>query len=118
MKSFIFSTLLFALILLVIVTNSLYVHRVCDELAELAHAATPTSLTTADALCEAWQRHRTYFSLSIHEEQIERMDDITQGLKSATANHDRAEFEKNLFLLEELLEEFLNNEVFSLQGII
>lgn len=118
MKAFIFSVILFLLILLAITLNSLYIHYACDEMKEILSSHTIDEKVIAERICEAWKAHKRFFSLSVHESQIERMDDITQGLKSATANCDRADFEKHLFLLKELLNEFPSNERFSFQGIV
>lgn len=118
MRTFVFSVILFSLILLAITLNSIYIHCACDEMKEIISSRDVDEKVRAERLCDAWSAHKRFFSLSVHESQIERMDDVTQGLKSATANCDRADFEKHLFLLKELLEEFPSNERVSLQGIV
>ena len=118
MKTFIFSMVLFFIILLVITANAIYVHRVCDEMSAIASTPGLSPEEKATLLCKKWKDSKAIFSFSVHEESIDRMDDLTQGLKSAIAESNRAEIDKQLFLLQELLEKFSQNEEISLQGII
>ena len=118
MKAFIFSIILFSLILLLIITNSLYIHRTCEEIKLIAQDPVLSPKEKAADICRIWEDNKLLFSFSVHEENIDRMDDLTQGLKSAIANGDHAEINKQIFLIQELLEKFSKTEEISLQGII
>ena len=118
MKAFIFSIILFSLIILMIVGNSLYLHNICDEMREIISSEVLYSEEKAEKICEEWENHKTFFSFSVHEENIDRMDDLTQNLKSAIVQSNRAEIDKQIFLIHELLTEISKTEEISLQGII
>lgn len=118
MKTFIFSIFLFSLIVSLIIANSLYVHRICKDMTMTAQSADLPLEEKARYLCQTWDANKPIFSFSIHGESIDRMDDLTQGLKSAIADGDRAEINKQIFLIQELLEKFSKTEEISLQGII
>ena len=118
MKAFIFSIILFSLILTTIIGNSLYLHKICKEMCALTSVSDFYSEDKVLELCTTWEKHKTFFSFSVHEENIDRMDDLTQNLKSAIAQNNRAEIDKQAFLIRELLSEILKTEEISLQGII
>ena len=118
MKAFIFSIILFSLILLLIAANSLYVHRICKEINQIAASSSLSPEEKVANICQIWSENKTFISFSVHEENIDRMDDLTQGLKSAIAVGNRAEIDKQLFLIQELLDKFSKAEEISLQGII
>ena len=69
-------------------------------------------------LCAFWHKHSLIFGISIHNSQIERMNELTEALKSAVAKRDGAEFQEYRSLLTELLEELQKNEEISFQSII
>ena len=77
-------------------------------MCELASSADSCAEKKALELCNTWEKHKTFFSFSVHEENIDRMDDLTQNLKSAIAQSNRAEIDKQAFLIQELLSEILN----------
>ncbi len=116
MKAFIFSVILFSIILSVIIINSIYIHNVCREMYEIIDSQADTS-EKAELLCTKWDSCRHILTFSIHEEDIEKMDDLTQGLKSAVDSYDRAEIQKHLILIKKLIATFKKNEEISLEGI-
>lgn len=118
MKAFIFSSILFLVLIAVIITNAIYVHSVCEDLSMILSSISEYDSDAADELCGLWQSHRALLSLSVHESLLERMDDLTEDLKSAVTNRDGAEFEKNRTLIYELITELMRNEEVSFQGVI
>lgn len=117
MKAFIFSVILFLIILSIVIINSLYIHDFCKEIRDVSDAAHIDIKERASLLCDKWNSCRSILTFSIHEEDIEKMDEFTQGLKSAAESDDRAEIEKYLFLIKRLTASFQKNEEPSLQGI-
>ena len=118
MKAFIFSIILFCLIIAIIIGNSIYLHSVCDDIRKITENTVLYPEEKAEQLCQTWEEHKIFFSFSVHEENIDRMDDLTQNLKSAIAQGNRAEIDKQIFLIKELLSEISKTEEISLQGII
>lgn len=117
MKTFIFSLILFFIIILVIIFNSLYVQGFCKNINEIADSKYESDSEKAELLCNEWLSHRSVLTFSVHEEDVEQMDELMQGLKSAVTYGDRAETKKYLFLIKELIETFQKDEKISLQGI-
>lgn len=117
MKAFIFSIILFSIILSIVIINSLYIHDFCEDIRNIADAEQIDIKERASHLCNKWNSCRSILTFSIHEEDVEKMDEFTQGLKSAAESDDRAEIEKYLFLIKRLAASFQKNEEPSLQGI-
>ena len=118
MKPFVFSIILFFLVLSIIIANAIYIHKICNEMQAISLSEKLLPEEKATLLCKKWERHKPFFSFSVHEENIDRMDDLTQGLKSAIALGNRAEIDKQIFLIQELLTKLAKTEEISLQGII
>ena len=118
MKAFIFSIILFCLVLATIIGNSIYLHSICADIRAITENTALYPEEKAERLCQKWEDHKTFFSFSVHEENIDRMDDLTQNLKSAIAQGNHAEIDKQIFLIKELLSEISKTEEISLQGII
>ena len=118
MKAFIFSIILFSIILLTVIANALYIHNICNKMNDIALNSNLSPEEKASLLCKEWEDNKMIFSFSVHEENLDRMDDLTQGLKSAIALGNRAEIDRQIFLIQELLEKFSKIEEISLQGIV
>lgn len=118
MKAFIFSAILFLILIIIISANSLYIRSVCQELSESLSFCSAEDEASATEFLETWKRRRFFLSFSVHEDQLERMDDLSEGLKSAVASNDGAEFKKHVSLIKELIDELQSNEELSLQGIL
>ena len=118
MKAFILSLILFFTLIILIISNAIYVHYFCEELSSILSALDEKDPLAAEEICEVWHSHRPILSLSVHEALLERMDDLTENLKSAVTVGDGAEFNKNRALIYELISELIRNEELSFQGII
>lgn len=118
MKSLIFSAILFFSLIALVVGNSLYIHSVCNDALSILNTLSPDDEEGVSELCAFWHKHSLIFGISIHNSQIERMNELTEALKSAVAKRDGAEFQEYRSLLTELLEELQKNEEISFQSII
>ena len=102
MKSFWVSLGIFATLMGLIVWNSIYVHRTCQELTETASALPPYN-TGADALANLtarWERESTYMELSVSHHSIDKINDCLHEWNSAVSVGDEVEYERcrHLFL--------------------
>ena len=118
MKSLIFSAILFFSLIALVIANSIYIHSVCTDALKLLDSLSPTDHDGVSELCAFWHKHSLIFGISIHNSQIELMNELTEALKSAVAKRDGAEFQEYSSLLRELLEELCKNEEISFQSII
>ena len=118
MKSFIISIIIFAILTVLVIVNSVYIHISCDEMLALSSSITVNDVLGAKQLCDAWERHHSLYSISIHDSHVDKITELTENIKSAVTLGNDAEFEKNITLLSELLNEIKKIEELSLQGII
>ena len=118
MKSFIFSTALFFALIILVIANSIYIHKICAKISDAIKELSPDDIDRVEEICALWKKHRYFFAFSVHESQLERLDDLTQDLKSAATRGDGAEFNKNIALINDLIDELVKNEEISFQGII
>lgn len=118
MKSLIFSIILFITLIALVIINSVYIHSICKKALNILNSVTPNDEAGVDQLCDLWHKHSLIFSISVHNSQIERMNELVEGLKSAVAKGDGAEFYEYRSLLSELLEELYKSEEISFQSII
>ena len=118
MKSLISAIIIFATLIILIISNSVYVHISCDRMISMTSTLTVEDQSGAIELCELWQKHKPIYSISIHDSHIDKITEATESIKSAVARGNGAEFDKSVTLLTELLDELKNNERLSLQGIL
>lgn len=118
MKSFIFSIIIFFLLVILIIFNSIYIHKTADKMLMIANSLSLSDAKGTEELYSIWQKNRLFFTVSIHDSEIEKITELTENIKSAATIGDGTEFKKNIVLLSELLDELKRNEEISLQGII
>ena len=118
MKAFICSIIIFSVLLFLIIANSIYIHRTADKLIEQASSLSIDGTDEIQKLCSLWQSHKLIFSISMHDAQVEKVTELTENIKSAASADDSAEFQKNVTLLIELLEDIKKMEEVSLHGIV
>ena len=118
MKSFIISLIIFLFLIILIISNSIYIHKITNEMIKFSYSLSHEDAEGINKLCSIWQKHRLAFSISIRDSHIERITELTENIKSAATLGNDTEFKKNIILLCELLEELQKNEEISFQGII
>lgn len=118
MKTFICSMIIFSILLILIITNSIYIHNTSDKIIDDVTSLSVNDIHGINRLCALWQKHKLIFSISIHDSKVERITGLTENIKSAATAGDSAEFKKNIVLLIDLLEELKKIEEISFQGII
>lgn len=119
MRSFVAVLIIFFGVILLVIANALYVCAVCKEISEIASELEKNGDgARVDELQSVWHSHRALLSLSIELDEIERMNDITESLKSSHELGNLSEFRKNCRLIVDLCEEFSNFECFSINSIL
>lgn len=119
MRSFVAVVIIFIAVVLLVVANAAYVCAVCAELSSLAAKIEVSGDESAvERLCSRWHSERALLSLSIELDEIERMNDVTEALRSARELGNLSELRKNCRLIAELCEEFSDFERFSLNSIL
>ena len=118
MKAFICSIIIFSVLLILIITNSIYLHHTSNKLINQASSLSINDTDKIQGLCAFWQSHKLIFSISMHDAQVEKVTELIENIKSAATAGDSAEFQKNISLLIELLEDLKKMEEISLHGII
>lgn len=117
MKSFIIAILLFTIFISATVINSFYILGRCETISSYADGIR-LSHSTPHELNGYWQRHRTYFGLSVSEAKIERMDELIISLFAATDERNSYETVRICRLISALAKDICANERISLQGIL
>ena len=118
MKSFIISIIIFSFLIILIIANSIYIHKIANEMLKISESLSPADISGVNELCTLWQKHRLAFSISINDTQIEKITDYTENIKSAATLGNDTELEKYITLLSEILKELKQLEEISFQGII
>ena len=112
MKSFWASILICGILILLIIWNSLYIHRVCGELTEAAIAlpACPEGETALGSLIERWGQEHVYIDLTVSRHQIDKINDCLYEWQSAAKTGDEAEYERCRYLFLSLVNQILRTE--------
>lgn len=118
MKAVIFSIILFLILITLLIINSIYIHKTCDKMLKILESLSPGDIDGAEEICDIWKKNRTLFSISIHDSHVEKVNELTEGLKSAVAKSDGAEFNEHAALLYQLLQELKEIEEISFEGIV
>ena len=118
MKSLIASIIIFSILLILVITNSIYIHISCDELLSISSSLTVGDEQGARRLYDVWKRHQPLYGISMHDSHVDKITELVENIKSAVTLGNGAEFDKNIILLNELLNELKKIEEISLQGII
>ena len=95
MRSFLLAILLFALMIFGIAANTVYLERLCDELAD-AIAALPDmpdqSTAAADRITARWTKARPLVGLSVGDSTLNRIDDLLAALRAHMAAGSLADY--------------------------
>ena len=115
MKALTATLILFALLIGVVVANSIYVRSVSQKIGDIAEDL-KTASSKEDAISNLksiWHRNKPYLNLSIRANEIERMNDLIEALEASYNAQNEAEFQKYCILISELAEEFSHYETIS-----
>lgn len=112
MKSFWASVCIFSALVGLIIWNSCYIHRVCEELTATAEAlpACDKEGQTISALTDLWERENDYMELSISLHGIHKISDCLHEWESAASIGDQTEYERCRHLFLSIIEQILRAE--------
>ena len=119
MKVFWTSIILFTLLIIAIIFNSLYMHRTAESAQEvlisLDEAETRTERIAA--LEKIWETNRDRIEFTVGARKVIRIDELFTKLKWTNASGNESEFQATRSLLISAMEELLHNETLSLSAI-
>ena len=112
MKGFVASLLLFGALLGVIVFNSLYVTRACQDLQAALQALPPVAEAdaAAAALCSLWEHEESKLRVSVSQNMLDKINAIFAELTYAVRFNDAVSFEKCRLLAIQSFKEIEDNE--------
>ena len=118
MKSFIFTLIIFSLLIALIATNSFFVRRTLNDVSALVSSLhTEFQDEELKKLRDIWEKKRDLLSYSIENDELERMNDLIECLFSIDASESPEEFKKYCRLIEDLSDELSGYEQISLGSI-
>ena len=119
MKALVASLILFAIVILCVTVNAVYVCKTVSEISKLAQSILKSSDDPAkiNALKIHWSKHRDILELSINESRIEKMNDLIESLYAAHSAKNQPEIKKLCNLIIELCDELSQNEKISFSGL-
>ena len=118
MKSFIFTVIIFSLLIAAIVVNSFFVRKNLGEISALSSSLTVEFCESdTQRIKNLWQEKRNFLSYSIETDELERMNDLIECLVSTDASASPEEFKKYCRLISDLSEELSDYERISLSSI-
>ena len=119
MKSFVAVLIIFTIVLVLVTLNSLYVSnifsKISDISARISHGREQTK--EINTILEAWSRSQKILSFSIEADEIERMNDLMESLRTAYLTDNSYERSKYCRLIESLSKELMEYEKISLDSI-
>ena len=118
MKAFWFSVILFAMIILAVALNGIYIIRVSEHLREYSdrlEKENPAALL--DELQDYWEYNRRFLSFSMDAITIDEVEKIILSLQVSHQSNDRYEFEKYRVYLNEMAEEISRLERLDIENI-
>ena len=122
MKSFVITLLLLAAMLLGIVTNSLYINNVVNEmlkmLDELPEPSHPSCEEKARAIFDFWNTHQSPVELSVNYLIVDRVSEQARLLLAAAEQGDVYGYHAALTLLRDAVEDLGRLESLAMGSIL
>lgn len=115
MRSLKISLVLFALLLICIVANSLYIHRCSEQLSELTDAVAAGAST--DRLEHFWRSNKRLIGLSISETYLDNVSRLIVSVKHNRAEGREDEVRKDLALISDTAESMRRYEELSIESL-
>lgn len=119
MRSFIATLVLFALLIVAVTANAIYVISVCNKIESITQELKIPSQRESliSSLRSTWYNNSSYLNLSIQTNEIERMSDLIESLAAAHNAQNEAEFQKYCILIDSLANEFSRHEGISFGSV-
>lgn len=115
MRSFKITVVLFLILMICIIFNSLYIHRCADSLTEKAEAILNGGQT--QELKVFWETNKKYIGISISEAQLDNISRLITVIDFNQRQGNRQELETNIALFTDAVEGMRRYEKISIQNI-
>ena len=119
MKSFITVVILFALLIALIIANSIFVRSVFSKISNISTSIIENEhqLNQVDRILSLWSKSQDLLILSIEADEIERMNDLMESLYSACLCDNEEDIKKYCRLIKSLSDELIEYEKISFHSI-
>ena len=119
MKSLICALIIFLILTVSIFVNSFYVKNTMEHICDLTLKLEDSeNAEEKNAVVVFWTDNRILLSLSIEADELERMNDLIETLRTIDVFDERAELQKHCRLIRELAAELSSYESISIDGIL
>ena len=120
MRIFVFSIVIFCLIVAAVVANGIYVRSITEELRSLAGAAYEKSAPSDSlgALVEKWDRHKPFLCLSASLREIDSATEYLLKLEDAVSRGDRGAARQSYLLFCNALRDIERYEELTPENIL
>lgn len=120
MKSFIAVVIIFSVILTLVIANAFFVSSSLSRLSDLSFEmiSDEEHKSNVKNIITAWQKSRYLLSFSIEADEIERMNDIIEALRTADQTNNSFEISKCCRLIIDLANELIEYEQISVESIL
>lgn len=119
MKSLVCALIIFIILAGLVITNSFYVNKTMKNISALVlELENEMKEEKKNAVIDLWNDNRKLLSLSIEADELERMNDLIESLRSVDDQNNFSEFQKYCRLIRELALELSEYESISLEGIL
>ena len=119
MRSFIIALILFSILLICIIFNSIYVTKTCDTISELCLSVQRNEdrQSSLSKILDIWKKSKPILEFSIRISETERMSDLIESLNSSVSSQNEAEIQKYCILISDHAKDIAQYERISLSGI-
>lgn len=119
MKSFIISTVIFALLIAAIACNAFYVKTVSEHILNESQrlADEDYSLSVITDLEEYWKKHRAFVGLSVGHLELDHLSETLISLRASCESGSRADAALYLSLLHDAAQEMARHEELSFENL-
>ena len=115
MKSLKISLVLFSMLIICIIINSLYIYHSAARLSEAA--CTITDEQSINELENFWKTNKQYIGLSISETQLDHISRLIISIKCNYRSQNDSELKKDIALLIDAAEDIRRYEKFSIENL-
>ncbi len=118
MKAFVISLTALIVMILLIITNAIYISNKSQEFYTLASLLTPETNNEFITLYDEWKKAESIFSISISHKDIDNLNIALSVLKEKYENKEDDGFYEYKALLMNYIKEIKDKEAFALDNII
>ena len=122
MRGFIITLILFAILISIVIINSLYVNNIINdiknEIASLKTIPCAENAIIIKNIKSDWEKDSVWISLSVSYEDIEELTDMITSLEAANSVRDYNQFKLYYELISNSIDDIGRLEKFSVKNIL